>query len=108
MSCTLADRLALILLELSDDCGVRDALGMRLAALTRHKDLAELVGAPRPRVSEHLMEFEHKRFIVRRNRQLIVKRNRLESFLPQTHSRYRHSGGSKMGALGAADVPPQA
>ena len=84
MSCTLAERLALILLELSDDFGVRDILGMRLTVNARHKELAELLGASRPRVSEHLMEFEHKGFIVRKNRQLIVKRDRLESFLLQT------------------------
>ena len=95
MSCTLAERLALILLELGDDFGVRHALGMRLTVRVRHKDLAEMLGASRPRVSEHLMEFEHKRFIVQRNRQLIVKRGRLESFLLQTHSRYRDSAGSQ-------------
>jgi hypothetical protein len=39
--CTLAERLALTLLELSDNFGVRDAEGMRLAVPARHKDLAE-------------------------------------------------------------------
>ena len=66
MNSTLAERLALILLELSEDFGFRDALGTRLAVNARHKDLAELLSASRPRVSERLMEFEHKRFIVRR------------------------------------------
>lgn len=92
MSCTLEERVALILLELSDDFGVRDALGMRLTVKARQKDLAELLGASRPRVSEHLMEFEHKGFIVRKNRQLIVRRDRLENFLSQTHAGYRDSG----------------
>jgi hypothetical protein len=68
--CTLAERLALTLLELSDNFGVRDAEGMRLAVPARHKDLAELAGASRPRVSEYLKEFDHKGFIVRKNRQL--------------------------------------
>jgi CRP-like cAMP-binding protein len=106
MSCTLAERLALILLELSDDFGVRDALGARLTITARHKTLAELLGASRPRVSEHLMEFEHKRLIVRRNRQLIVRRDRLESFLLQTRSRNRDEGDSKIGAFGAENVHP--
>ena len=87
----MAERLALILLELSDDFGVRDALGMRLTVKARQKDLAELLGASRPRVSEHLMEFERKGFIVRKNRQLIVRRDRLENFLLQTPSGYRDS-----------------
>jgi hypothetical protein len=68
MKCTLAERLAWLLLELSDHFGVRDALGMRLASNARHEDLAELLGASRPRASEQLIDFEHKRFIVRRNR----------------------------------------
>ena len=91
MSFTLEERVALILLELSDDFGVRDALGMRLTVKARQKDLAELLGASRPRVSEHLMEFEHKGFIVRKNRQLIVRRDRLEKFLLQTPSNSRDS-----------------
>jgi CRP-like cAMP-binding protein len=86
MSCTLAERVALILLELSDNFGVRDAQGMRLAVKARHKDLAELAGASRPRVSEHLMEFEDKHLITRRKRQVIVNRDRLESFLSVSDS----------------------
>jgi hypothetical protein len=85
MGCTLAERLALLLLELSEQFGVRHALGMRLTVKARHKDLAELLAASRPRVSEHLMEFEHEGLVIRRNRQLIVKRDRLEGFLLQTH-----------------------
>lgn len=92
MSCSLAERLALILLELSETFGVRDAEGIRLTVPARHKDLAELVGASRPRVSEHLMEFEHKRLIVRRKRQLIVKRDRLEDFLSRSHSHVKSAG----------------
>jgi CRP-like cAMP-binding protein len=86
MNCSLAERLALILLELSETFGIREDEGMRLTVPARHKDLAELAGASRPRVSEHLMEFEHKRFIMRRGRQLIVKRDRLEDFLSGSHS----------------------
>ncbi len=89
MSCTLAERLALILLELSDDFGIRNALGMRLTVRARHRDLAELLGASRPRVSEYMKEFEHKGLVTRPNRQLIIKRDRLENFLLQTYSGYR-------------------
>jgi CRP-like cAMP-binding protein len=86
MSCTLGERLALILLELSDNFGVPDALGTRLTVKARHADLAELAGASRPRVSEHLTEFEAKHLITRRKRQLVVNRDRVESFLALTHA----------------------
>jgi CRP-like cAMP-binding protein len=85
MSCTLQERLALILLELSENFGVPDGKGMRLTLPARHRDLAELVGASRPRITEHLNMFERKHLISRDNRQLVVNRDRLESFLAQTH-----------------------
>jgi len=76
----------LILLELSETFGMRDRRGVRLTVPARHQDLAELVGASRPRVTEHLASFEHKHLIVRDRGQLFVRRDRLESFLAQTHS----------------------
>jgi CRP/FNR family transcriptional regulator, cyclic AMP receptor protein len=81
MACTLEERVALILLELSENFGVRDPQGVRLTVAATHKDLAELVGASRPRVTEYLTNFERKHLIVRDGRQLIIKRDRLESFL---------------------------
>lgn len=86
MGCTLEERVALILLELSENFGKRDRRGVRLTVSARHKDLAELVGASRPRVTEYLNGFERKRLIVRDGRQLIVRRDRLERFLAQGHS----------------------
>lgn len=81
MGCTLEERVALILLELSENFGVRDPQGVRLTVAATHKDLAELVGASRPRVTEYLSNFERKHLIIRDGRQLIVKRDRLEGFL---------------------------
>ncbi|HEY9158373.1 Crp/Fnr family transcriptional regulator, partial [Candidatus Binatus sp.] len=52
MSCTLEERLALILLELSENFGVPNTKGMRLTLPARHRDLAELAGASRPRITE--------------------------------------------------------
>jgi CRP/FNR family cyclic AMP-dependent transcriptional regulator len=83
MGCTLVERLALALLELAENFAVADPGGLRLTVSTRHKDLAELVGASRPRVTEYLNEFERRRMIVWRDRQLIVKRDRLVNFLAQ-------------------------
>src|ERR1700730_2712730 len=87
MSCTLEERLALILLELSENFGVKDKRGTRLTVPARHKDLADLVGASRPRVTEFLIEFERKHFVIRDERYLIVKRERLETFLAEAHMR---------------------
>ena len=87
MSCSLEERLALILLELSENFGIKDERGTRLTLLTRHKDLADLVGASRPRVTEFLIQFERDHLIVRDERRLIVRRDRLESFLAPAHSR---------------------
>ena len=86
MSCTLEERVALILLELSDTFGVRDGTGMRLTLAATHKDLAELVGASRPRVTEFLTSFELQHLIQRDGRQLIIKRGRLERFLEEKHT----------------------
>jgi CRP-like cAMP-binding protein len=84
MGCTLVERLALALLELAENFAVEDPRGLLLTVSTRHKDLAELVGASRPRVTEYLIEFERKRMILRTGRQLIIKRDRLLSFLAHT------------------------
>lgn len=86
MGCTLQERLALALLELSQDFGTGDRGGLRLNVPTRHSDLADLVGASRPRVTEHLSQFEQDRLIARNNRHLIVQRDRIENFLSQAQA----------------------
>src|SRR3984957_6938433 len=86
MSCTLEERLALILLELSENFGVKDKRGTRLTVPARHKDLADLVGASRPRVTEFLIKFERNSFIAREQRHLIIRRDQLENFLSHQHS----------------------
>src|SRR6202034_1916474 len=78
MSCTLEERLALILLELSENFGIEEKSGTRLTVPARHKDLADLVGASRPRVTEFLIKFERNSFIAREGRHLMVHRDRLE------------------------------
>ena len=86
MGCTLVERIALALLELAENFAVKDPRGMRLTVSARHKDLAELVGASRPRVTEFLNDFERRRMIIRQDRQLIVKPDRLVNFLAQAHA----------------------
>jgi CRP-like cAMP-binding protein len=85
MSCTLEERLALILLELSENFGVKNKRGTQLTVPARHKDLADLVGASRPRVTEFLIQFERNHYIIRNDGHLIVCRDKLESFLAETH-----------------------
>ena len=99
MSCTLEERLALILLELSENFGIPDPKGIRLTLPARHRDIAELVGASRPRVTEYLTSFERKHLIVRDGRQLIIRRDRLESFLAEAHP---HVNGRDLGAMDQA------
>ena len=86
MACTLEERVALILLELSENFSLPGPQGVRLMVLARHQDIAELVGASRPRITEYLSGFERKQLIVRDGRRLIVRRDRLERFLAQGHS----------------------
>jgi CRP-like cAMP-binding protein len=86
MACTLEERVALILLELSENFGVRQGQGVRLTVPARHQDFAELVGASRPRVTEYLANFERQHLIVRDGRHFIVRRDRLEKFLARRHS----------------------
>src|ERR1700688_3148737 len=85
MSCTLEERLALILLELCENFGVKNKRGTQLTVPARHKDLADLVGASRPRVTEFLIQFERDHYISRNRRQLVVNRDRVEAFLSQAH-----------------------
>jgi CRP-like cAMP-binding protein len=86
IGCTLEERLALVLLDLSESFGVPDHRGgVRLTVPVRHGDLAELVGASRPRVTEHLVEFTQKRLISRQNQHLVVDDQGLKSFLMEAH-----------------------
>jgi CRP/FNR family transcriptional regulator, cyclic AMP receptor protein len=89
---SLKERLALALIELSEDFGIRHKDGLRLKLLARHSDLAELVGASRPRVSEFMSQFEQDRFIARKAHQLTVQRDRIESFLSQAKAILSDSG----------------
>jgi CRP-like cAMP-binding protein len=85
MSFTLVERLALVLLELSEHFGIRNGKGVRLTVHARHREIAELLGASRPRITDHLKKFEQEHLISREDHQFTVHRDRIESFLAQTH-----------------------
>ena len=68
----LHDRVAMALLELSSDFGIRESRGMLLSAAFSHQDIADLAGGSRPRVTEHLAQLEREHLLIRQGRQLIV------------------------------------
>jgi len=73
----LHERIVITLLELSSDFGIEESRGTLLGASFSHQDIADLVGASRPRVTEHLAQLEHDRFVLRQGRQLIVQVGKL-------------------------------
>ncbi|MBI3756755.1 MAG: Crp/Fnr family transcriptional regulator [Deltaproteobacteria bacterium] len=81
----LRQRLAMALLELSQKFGVQDARGTILILQVTHEDLADLVGASRQKVSEHIKELEQQQVLLRDGRKLIVIPERLQEVvgLPQ-------------------------
>lgn len=83
---TLEERLALVLLDLSENFGVPNHDGgKRLTLPVRHGELAELVGASRPRVTDHLLDFTKRHLISRQNQRLVVDEIGLKGFLTETH-----------------------
>jgi len=78
LSLGLHERIGLALLELCTDFGIADARGTLLRVAFSHRHLANLVGASRPRVTEHLARLERDRFLIRQGRQLVVRTDKLE------------------------------
>jgi CRP/FNR family transcriptional regulator, cyclic AMP receptor protein len=68
----LHQRVAITLLELASDFGIEESRGTLLRASFSHQDIADLVGASRPRVTEHLAQLEREQRVIRQGRQLIV------------------------------------
>jgi len=74
----LHERIAIALLELCSDFGVEESRGTLLRVSFSHKDIANLVGASRPRVTEHLARLEREQFVIRQGRQMVVQVARLQ------------------------------
>jgi CRP-like cAMP-binding protein len=72
LSLDLRERIAIALLELCSDFGVEETRGTLLRIPFTHRELANLVGASRPRVTEHLVQLEREGLVVRQGRQLVV------------------------------------
>jgi hypothetical protein len=69
----LHERIGIALLELCSDFGVEESRGTLLRVAFSHKDIANLVGATRPRVTEHLARLEREKFVMRQGRQMVVQ-----------------------------------
>ena len=74
----LHQRLSLALLELAHKFGVQDDRGTLLILQLTHEDLADLVGASRQKVTEHMRELERQQLLQRDGRKLIVATERLQ------------------------------
>jgi len=73
----LHERVAIAMLDLCDDFGIEDSRGTLLAVSLSHKDIASIVGASRPRVTEHLGQMERDHLLFRQGRQFIVSAAKL-------------------------------
>jgi CRP-like cAMP-binding protein len=78
----LRERIAITLVELASDFGIKEARGTLLRASFSHQDLADLVGASRPRVTEHLAQLERDQLLIRQGRQLIVCTDKIVTAMP--------------------------
>ena len=73
LNLSLHERIAIALLELCSDFGIEESRGTLLRVVFSHKDIANLVGASRPRVTEHLARLEREKFMMRQGRQMVVQ-----------------------------------
>jgi CRP-like cAMP-binding protein len=81
LSLELHERIGLTLLELCSDFGVEESRGTLLKIALSHKQLANLVGASRPRVTEHMAKLEGEGLVARQGRQLVVRAERLGNLM---------------------------
>jgi CRP-like cAMP-binding protein len=81
LNLSLHERIAITLLELCSDFGIEESRGTLLRVAFGHTDIANLVGASRPRVTEHLARLEREKFLIRQGRQMVVKVAKLSDYL---------------------------
>jgi CRP-like cAMP-binding protein len=68
----LHERVALTILDLCEDFGIADSRGTLLEVSFSHRDIADLVGASRPRVTEQLAQMEREHLVILQGRRFIV------------------------------------
>jgi CRP-like cAMP-binding protein len=74
----LRTRVALTLMHLGNSFGARNSHGTVLTITPTQQEIADLVGASRPKISIVLGEFERRRAIYREGRRLAIVSSRLE------------------------------
>jgi CRP-like cAMP-binding protein len=89
----LRERLLVTLLQLCSDFGVTESRGTLLRVPISQKDLAGLVGASRPRVTEQLAELVREHLVIRQGRQLIVCIDKVEgsASVPEPKTNYSYA-----------------
>jgi hypothetical protein len=70
---------AVALIELASEFGVQDHRGVVLSVAPTHKQLADLVGASRPKVSEVINDLRRRKALSREGHKLTVMVKRLEA-----------------------------
>ncbi len=80
----LHERVAVAMLDLCDDFGIQDSRGTLLTLSISQKDIASIVGASRPRITEHLAQLERNHLLRRQGRQFIVNVAKLSGSLGRT------------------------
>jgi Crp-like helix-turn-helix domain len=81
LTLSLHERIAIALLELCSDFGIEESHGTILKIALSHKEIANLVGASRPGVTEHLARLEREQLVIRQGRQLLVRVPKLHDWL---------------------------
>jgi CRP-like cAMP-binding protein len=100
LNLSLHERIAITLLELCSDFGIEESRGTLLRVPFGHKDIANLVGASRPRVTEHLAQLEREKLVIRQGRQMVVKVAKLSDSL----ATFSDSGSTNERARAVGDV----
>ena len=74
------DRLAKVLLQLSEEHGKETPAGTVIPLRLTHEDLANLIGTTRETVTTQMIRFRRKGLVKRQDRFLVVNKPRLEEF----------------------------
>lgn len=77
----LLTRVCVALLELAENFGVRDNGGVIIPHFFSHDDLADLVGASRPRVSSTISSLERQQIVGHQGRHMVVDTSVLRDFI---------------------------
>jgi hypothetical protein len=77
----LSRRLAIVLLELGAEFGVRDTRGTILGITVSQRMLAEMIGASRPKVSIAMTRLIREGMVLREHRQVVLIVQKLNDFV---------------------------